>query len=164
MGLGCCVRAFSSCSEGGATPHCGVHASHCGGPSRCGAWAPGVWASAVVAHRLQSTGSAVVAHGPSRPAACGILPDQGLNPYPLHWQADFQPLCHQGSPNSIFNRWKYFWVCLFMYFVCVCVCGFTRYYNIYTLLNTVYGYWHFTILTDVQKPYLHLSPFTLPMH
>ena len=43
-------------------------------------------------------GSVVVAHGPSRPAACGIFPDQGSNPCPLHWQADSQPLCHQGSP------------------------------------------------------------------
>ena len=51
---------------------------------------------------LQSTGSrragsAIVAHRPSRPAACGILPDQGSNPCPLHWQADSQPLRHQGS-------------------------------------------------------------------
>ena len=29
-------------------------------------------------------GSAIVAHGPSRSAACGILPDQGSNPCPLH--------------------------------------------------------------------------------
>ena len=29
-------------------------------------------------------GSAVVAHGPSCSVACGILPDQGLNPCPLH--------------------------------------------------------------------------------
>ena len=29
-------------------------------------------------------GSAVVAHGPSCSAACGILPDQGSNPRPLH--------------------------------------------------------------------------------
>ena len=43
-------------------------------------------------------GSAVVAHGPSCSAACGILPDQGSNPCPLHWQADSQPLRHQGSP------------------------------------------------------------------
>ena len=43
-------------------------------------------------------GSVVVAHGPSRSAACGILPDQGSNPCPLHWQADSQPLRHQGSP------------------------------------------------------------------
>ena len=44
------------------------------------------------------TGSAIVAHGPSRSAARGIFPDQGSNPCPLHWQADSQPLRHQGSP------------------------------------------------------------------
>ena len=47
-------------------------------------------------------GSAAVAHGPSCSAACGILPDQGSNPCPLHWQADSQPLRHQGSPEMIF--------------------------------------------------------------
>ena len=47
-------------------------------------------------------GSIIVAHGPSCSAACGILPDQGPNPCPLHWQADSQPLCHQGSPPSWF--------------------------------------------------------------
>ena len=44
------------------------------------------------------TGSVVVAHGPSRCAACGIFPARGTNPCPLHWQADSQPLRHQGSP------------------------------------------------------------------
>ena len=43
-------------------------------------------------------GSVVVAHGPSCSAACGILPDQGSNLCPLHWQAASQPLRHQGSP------------------------------------------------------------------
>ena len=47
------------------------------------------------------TGSAIVAHGPSRSAACGIFPDQGSNPCPLHWQADSQPLHHQGSPWNL---------------------------------------------------------------
>ena len=46
-------------------------------------------------------GSVVVAHGPSCSAACGILPDQGSNLCPLHWQADSQPLRHQGSPTLI---------------------------------------------------------------
>ena len=46
-------------------------------------------------------GSVVVAHGPSCSAACGILPDQGSNPCPLHWQADSQPLGHQGSPKLL---------------------------------------------------------------
>ena len=48
-------------------------------------------------------GSVVVAHGPSCSRACGILPDQGSNPCPLHWQADSQPLCLQGSPFLIFK-------------------------------------------------------------
>ena len=43
-------------------------------------------------------GSVIVAHGPSCSVACGIFPDQGSNPCPLHWQADSQPLRHQGSP------------------------------------------------------------------
>ena len=47
-------------------------------------------------------GSAIVAHGPSRSAACGIFPDQGSNPCPLHWQANSQPLRHQGSPKVLF--------------------------------------------------------------
>ena len=33
-------------------------------------------------------GSVVVAHGLSCSAACGIFPDQGSNPCPLHWQED----------------------------------------------------------------------------
>ena len=48
------------------------------------------------------TGSVVVAHGPSCSAACGIFPDQGSNPCPLHWQADSQPLRHQGSPTMLY--------------------------------------------------------------
>ena len=47
-------------------------------------------------------GSVVVAHGPSCSAACGIFPEQCSNPCPLHWQADSQPLHHQGSPIFIF--------------------------------------------------------------
>ena len=49
-------------------------------------------------------GSAIVAHGPSRSAACGILPDWGSNPRPLHWQADSQALRHQGSPALLLSR------------------------------------------------------------
>ena len=71
----------------GATLHRGARASHYRGLL------------------LQSTGSrragsVVVAHGPSCSEACGIFPDQGSNPCPLHWQADSQPLHHQGSPTS----------------------------------------------------------------
>ena len=47
-------------------------------------------------------GSVIAAHGPSCSVACGIFPDQGSNPCPLHWQADSQPLRHQGSPLDVF--------------------------------------------------------------
>ena len=45
-------------------------------------------------------GLVIVAHGISCSVACGIFPDQGLNPCPLHWQADSLPLSHQGSPQT----------------------------------------------------------------
>ena len=48
-------------------------------------------------HRLSSCGARV-----QLPLACGIFPDQGLNPCLLHWQADSLPLSHQGSPRLIF--------------------------------------------------------------
>ena len=96
-----CAGSSSPCEgflqlwQGGATPHRGARASHHRGlsPSR--------------PHLLRSTGSrragsATVAHGPSRSAACGIFPDQGSNPCALHWQADSQPLRHQGSPMYSF--------------------------------------------------------------
>ena len=82
-------EGFLQLRQVGATLHRGARASHDRGLS------------------LRSTGSrragsVVVAHGPSCSAACGIFPDQGLNPCPLHWQADPQPLCHQGSPEFPF--------------------------------------------------------------
>ena len=54
-------------------------------------------------------GSAIVAHGPSCSAACGILPAQGSNPCSLHWQADSQPLRHQGSPIFFFFNEVVWW-------------------------------------------------------
>ena len=79
--------------QAGATLHCGAQASHCGGFSRCRAQVPGMWASVVVVHKLSSC-----VHGLSCPTACGIVPDQELNPCPLHWRADSYPLYHHGSP------------------------------------------------------------------
>lgn len=52
--------------------------------------------------RAQALGeqpSVLAAQGLSSSGACGIFPDQGLNRCPLHWQADFQLLDHQGSPR-----------------------------------------------------------------
>ena len=65
LGLCCCSRAFSSCSEWGLLSSCGAWASHCSGFSWCREQALG--------HR----GSAVVANGTSWPVACGICPYQG---------------------------------------------------------------------------------------
>ena len=70
----------------GATLGCGIQASHCGDFSCCRARALSPWASVVVAPGLSCS------------TECGIFPDQGLNPCPLHWQADSLPLSHQGSP------------------------------------------------------------------
>ena len=84
LGLRFCTRAFSSC---------------------------GKWGPLFIVVRgpllLWSTGSrrarsVAVAHGPSCSVACEIFPDQDSNPCPLHWQADSQPLRHQGSPAGGF--------------------------------------------------------------
>ena len=90
LGLHFCVRAFSSCSERG--------------PLFIAVRGPLTIAASLVAehrlqtHRLSSCGSRATT--PSCSAACGIFPDQGSNPCPLHWQADSQPLRHQGSPKE----------------------------------------------------------------
>ena len=64
-------------------------------------------------------GSVIVAHRLSCSVACGIFPDQGSNPCPLHWQADSQPLRHQGSPiiNFIASSFipKYSQSCIFCF-------------------------------------------------
>ena len=78
---------------------------------------------------LRSTGSrragwAVVAHGPSRSVACGILPDQGSKPCPPHRQADSQPLRHQGSPCISLKKKKKSWVAFSVVFQKSRVSGF----------------------------------------
>ena len=57
-----------------------------GGYSRCRAQALGSQVPVVVSCGLQSTGLVVAAHGLDCFSACGIFPDQGLNPCLLHWQ------------------------------------------------------------------------------
>ena len=60
---------------------------------------------------LLSTGSRApgpqcsVAHGLSCPTACGIFPDQELNPCALH-RAGSHSLYHQGSPNATYSLWR----------------------------------------------------------
>ena len=89
-----CV-GFLQLWRAGATLRCGVWASHCGGFSFCGAWALGAWASVVGPHGLSSCGSQALEW---RLSSCGSraqllrgtwdLPGPGLDPSPLHWQAD----------------------------------------------------------------------------
>ena len=69
--------------------------------SRCAGLSPS-WPLLLRSTGSRHAGSVIVAHGPSCSAACGIFPDQGSNPCPLHWQADSQPLHHQGSPHTFF--------------------------------------------------------------
>ena len=88
-------------ASGGVTPFCGSWASHCGGLPCYGVQAPGSRASVAV-------GSLVVSQGLNCSATCGIFPDQGLNPCPLHWQEDFCSLHHRKvpEPNSGITRWS----------------------------------------------------------
>ena len=65
--------------------------------SRCAGLSPS-WPLLLRSTGFRCAGSVVLAHGPSCSAACGIFPDQGSNPCPLHWQADSHWLWHQGSP------------------------------------------------------------------
>ena len=83
LGLHCCTQAFSSCSEGGLL-FIAVRRFLI-------AVASLVAEHGLQAHGLQQlwhAGSVVAAHGLSCSVACGIFPDQGSNPCPLHWQAD----------------------------------------------------------------------------
>ena len=85
LGLRFCARAFSSCGKWGHS------SSRCAGLSL-------LWPLLLRSTGSRRAGSVTMAHGPSCSTACGILPDQGSNPCPLHWQADSPPLRHQGSP------------------------------------------------------------------
>ena len=94
LGLRFCTRALPSCGKQGP-----LFIAVCGPLT--------VAASLVAGTGSRCAGSVVVAHGPSCSAACGILPDQGSNPCPLHCQAGSQPLRHQGSP-----RYHLWWLVL----------------------------------------------------
>ena len=107
LGLCCCTRAFSSCGERGllfvvvrglliAVPSLVER-----GLQVCSLQQLWYADSVAVACGLQSAGSVVVVHRLSCSVACGIFPDQGLNPCPLHWQEDSKPLHHQERPQGI---------------------------------------------------------------
>ena len=89
LGLHLCARAFSSCGERGP-----LFIAACGPLT--------IAASLVAEHRLQTRRLSNCGSRAHLLRACGIFPDEGTNPCPLHWQADSQPLCHQGSPIPLF--------------------------------------------------------------
>ena len=76
LGLHCCARTFSSCGAWGFSLQWLLL------PQR-------VVSSAPRLQQLWLVGSKVVARKLSCCSACGIFPDQGSNPCPLHWQADY---------------------------------------------------------------------------
>ena len=82
-------EGFLQLRQVGATLHRGARASHYRDLS-------------LRSTGFRRAGSVIVAHGSSFSVACGIFLDQGSNPCPLHWQADSQPLRHQGSPDYSF--------------------------------------------------------------
>ena len=72
--------------------HCFVWASSgCGERELLSTWVLGLLiagAPLMAEDGLWSTGSVVAACRLSRSEARGIFPDQGSNPWPLHWQGD----------------------------------------------------------------------------
>ena len=82
----------------GATLHCSVRASHCGGLSCCGAQALGAWASVVVAHRLSGCGTwAQLLHG------MWDLPRPGIEPVSPALAGGFLTTAPPGkSPSTTF--------------------------------------------------------------
>ena len=78
LGLRCCMQGFSSCGKQGLL-------------------------FVAVYGLLTAVASVVVEHKLSCSMACGIFPDQGLNPRPLHWQTDSYALYHQGSPRVVLS-------------------------------------------------------------
>ena len=89
LGLRFCARALSSCGKRGSL-FIAVH-----GPLT-------VAASPVAEHRLQMHRLSSCDSRAQLLRGMWDLPRPGLEPVPLHWQADSQPLRHQGSPYSLF--------------------------------------------------------------
>ena len=85
----------------GAALHRRVRASHRRGLSCCGAQAPNAQAQ-----YLWLT-------GPVAPRHVGSSQTRARTRFPLHWQADSQPLRHQGSPGlySFIICCRIIWVC-----------------------------------------------------
>ena len=93
--LRCCRWALSSCGKRGL-----LFVAMCGCSLRRLLLLWGAGSRHQGLQQLQHVGSAAV-HRLSCSEACGIFPDQGLNPCLLHWQV-ISPVSHQGSPSTTF--------------------------------------------------------------
>ena len=71
-------------------------------------------------------GSVNVTQGFCCSTTCGIFPDQGSNPCPLHWQADSYPLYSQGSPPYS------------IVYICICVYIFIHKHRVCMYMYTYY--------------------------
>ena len=85
LGFYICARAFSSCGKWGPL------FIEVRGPLT-------IAASLVAEHRLQTRKLSNCGSRAQSPRGMWDLPSPGLELCALHWQADSQPLCHQGSP------------------------------------------------------------------
>ena len=144
-----CTPAFSSCLPySGVTLQLWCSASHC------------LWFLVLQSVSSRARGLSTVVHRLSHSATCGIFPDQGSNPCPLHWQVDSLPLSHQGSPrgidlnqlfllscvvgiflpNSAFIRKDYFvsYYCSYTSFLLICILLICVFSLFYLLLNNVF--------------------------
>ena len=83
LGLRCCAQAFSSCGERGL-----LFVAVCRLLIEVASLAAEHGLQACGLQQLWHVGSVVVVCWLSCSVACGIFPDQGWNPSPLHWQAD----------------------------------------------------------------------------
>ena len=86
LSLRFCARAFSNCGKRG--------------PLLIAVRGPlTIAASPVAEHRLQTRRLSNCGSRAQLLRGMWDLPRPGSNPCPLHWQADSQPLHHQGSPT-----------------------------------------------------------------
>ena len=122
-------------------------ASHCSGLSRCGAWAPGTWASVVVACRLTTSGLQALERRLSRRGAraqllCGIWdpPGPGLEPTSPALAGGFLTTAPPGKPLAFFSFLFFsfilfrLWFCFIFLFFLVSFLVFYFYFILYSLL------------------------------
>ena len=110
LGLCCCVRAFSSCSERGLLLVL-VHGLLIAVASRCGARALGVWASVVAVRGLSSCGSRAPERRLSSCRARALLlrgmwglPGPGLEPVSPALAGGFLTTASPGKSHILFLK------------------------------------------------------------